>query len=189
MPELILDENHRYTLDGRPLDGVTSILKEAGLINGYGSDWYLHRGTAIHKATEFYDRGTLDEDTIDPQIAGYLESWKRFRLDQDYQPTYYELSFSDPVLLYAGTLDRLPLIDLKSGAFAPWHVLQLAAYWNLIRVNMGQSHCLTPMGIYLDEDGRPPKVRTYTQTEMRQEFKSFCSFLHTVRWKRERGIK
>ncbi len=188
MPEFTLSDEHVYTLDGRVIDGTTSILDEAGLIRG-GDPWFMDRGTAIHKATEFYDRGTLDENTVDPQIAGYLKSWQLFRLDQDYIPIYIELPLSDPVLLYAGTLDRLPLIDLKSGAYAPWHSLQVAAYWNLARVNGYQAECLKPMGIYLQEDGGPPKIKTYTQTEVRQEFKTFCSFLHTVRWKQEKGVK
>jgi len=189
MPNFTLSDDHVYTLGDRVIDGTTSILSAAGLIGNYGSQWYLDKGTAVHAVTQYYDKGTLDEDTIDPQIAGYLESWKRFRMDQDYMPIYYELFLHDPVMLYAGTLDRLPLLDLKSGAYVPWHSLQMAAYWNLARVNGYQAECLQPMGVYLQEDGGTPKVKTYTQTEMRQEFKSFCSFLDTIRWKREKRVK
>jgi len=184
MPKLELDDQHRYTLDGKGLDGLTSTIAEAGLISGYGSDWYMQRGTFIHQATEYWDKGELDESTVDPHIQGYLESWKQFRKDQNYKPDEIELKLYDPIYLYAGTIDRLPLCDLKSGVEEKWHKWQLAGYWNLCRVNGLQDQCLNPFIVYLQEDGGPPKLKNYTQSQMRETLKDFLCILQFVRIKR-----
>ncbi len=187
MPELLLDEEtHRYALDGRRLDGLTSTIAEAGLIRGYGGEWYLDRGTAVHLATEFFDRGTLDESTVDPQIVGYLASWKTFRKDQGYNPTRIEFMAYEPSLLVATKIDRLPgPLDIKTGAPEPWHILQVALQWGCLK----SQDRVSPMDVYLDPEGGPPKVKSYTQAEMREAFKVYCSLLHFVRWKREKGYK
>jgi hypothetical protein len=193
MPELILTNDHRYLLDGKPLDGLTSTLQEAGLIRG-SDDWYLTRGTAIHLATELWDIETLDESTVDPQIQGYLESWKKFRKDQNYNPIHIEFQTYHPELMVGTKIDRLPLLDIKSGASEPWHVLQLAFQWTTLRINPPPGYAYTainwtPKDIYLDPDGGPPKVRVYTPSEMREAFKIYSSLLVFVRWRRSVGIK
>ena len=184
MPELLLDEFHQYRLDERPIDGLTSTIAEAGLIRG-GDPWYMTRGSAIHLATEYFDKGTLDEDSVSDEIKGYLASWKQFRVDQNYTPTHIELKLYDPIYLYAGTLDRLPLLDLKSGAFAKWHRIQLAGYWGLCRINNLTDHCQNPISVYLEEDGRSPKVIQYTQQDMRKSLQDFLCLLSANRIKRE----
>jgi len=182
-PSLKLNKEHQYSLDGKPIDGLTATLKEAGLIRS-SDEWYMTKGTAIHLATEYYDKGTLDEDILDPQIKPYLESWKRFRKDQNYTPFYIEKSLFDPIYLYAGTIDRLPLVDLKSGVKEKWHELQLAGYWNLCIVNGFFEQCKKPITIYLRKDGSSPEVISYSKKEMKDAFQAFLCFLHTARWKR-----
>lgn len=186
MVNLTLDENHIYRLDGKPIDGLTSTIKEAGLIRN-GDPWYMDRGSKIHLATQYWDEGTLDEETVDPQIQGYLESWKRFRKDQDYTPVEIEYQIYDPVLQVAMTIDRLAgPIDLKSGKPEPWHVLQITEQRTAL-INNGLSDDVTkPMDVYLDSEGGPPKVKLYKTSEMREAYKVYCSMLHFVRWRREK---
>lgn len=186
MLKLELDDQHVYRLDGKRIDGLTSTIAEAGLISKYGSDWHMQRGTFIHQATEYYDRDELDESSVDPQIQGYLESWKKFRKDQNYIPNQIELKLYDPIYLYAGTIDRLPLCDLKSGIEEKWHKWQLAGYWNLCKVNNFGDQCLNPFNVYLDKNGGSPKVRNYKQTEMREFLKDFLCILQFVRLKNEK---
>jgi len=190
---LVLTEDHEYYLDGVKLDGLTSTIREAGL--GWNADpWYMERGTAIHKATELWDRGNLDEETVDPQIQGYLASWIRFRWDQCYVPSEIEYQTYHPELMVGTTIDRLPLLDLKSGAPEPWHALQVAFQWGTLKTLYYNGHPLSdtyrnPMDVYLDPDGGPPKVRLYTQAEMRESFRVYCSMLHFIRWRRNVGLK
>ena len=189
MSELKLDQvTHTYTLDGRRIDGLTSTIAEAGLIRS--SDLgYLKKGTAVHRATELWDKGTLDESTVHPDIIGYLESWKCFRKDQNYTPLYIEKSLFDSIYLYAGTVDRLPLLDLKSGSKEAFHKWQLAGYWNLCKINGFEKLYQNPQNIYLDSDGGPPMVLNYTQAQMREALKEFFIILSFVRLKRSVGIK
>ncbi len=189
MPDLILTDDHHYFLDGKPIDGFTSTLKEAGLIRN-SDQWYLTKGTAIHLATEYFDRGTLDEETLDPQIAPYLESWKRFRKDQNYTPIEIEYPTYHPELLVGCKIDRLPgPVDLKSGSPEPWHILQIAFQWSTLICHGMHNLARSPQDVYLDPDGGPPKVKSYKISEMREAFKVYCSMLHFIRWRRSVGIK
>ena len=186
MPELKFDPiTHRYYLDNKQIDGLTSTIAEAGLIGNYGSEWHMDKGTAIHLATELWDRGTLDESTIDVRINGPLESWKRFRDDQGYAPMEIEYPTYHPELLVGCKIDRLPgPLDIKSGSPEPWHILQIAFQWStLLCHHLNRS---SPIDVYLDPDGGSPKVRVYSTSELREAFKVYCSMLHFIRWRREK---
>lgn len=186
MSELLLDENHHYTLDGKGLDGLTATIAEAGLIGNFGTKWHMDKGSAIHLATEFYDRGTLDEATVDPQIQGYLESWKQFRKDQNYTPIEIEYRIVNTVLMVASRVDRIPLLDIKSGTPTPWHILQIAFQWATLIAEHPREWVLKPTDIYLDPDGGPPKVKVYSLTELKEAYKVYCSLLYFIRWRREK---
>jgi hypothetical protein len=45
------------------------------------------------------------------------------------------------------------------------------------------------MDVYLDREGGTPHVETYSPREMREAYKVYCSMVHLIRWKRERGYK
>ncbi len=188
MSELILTNDHRYFLDGKPIDGLTSTIQEAGLMGNYGSEWYMDRGTAVHLATELWDKGTLDESTVDPQIQGYFNSWITFRKDQNYTPLHIEFQIYHPQLMVGMKIDRLRgPIDLKSAVPAPWHILQVACHWATLKAYPGLADmALTPMDVYLDPDGGPPKIKIYSLSELREAFKVYCSMLHFIRWRREK---
>jgi hypothetical protein len=190
MPELLLDENHIYHLDGRQIDGLTSTIAEAGLMGNFGTEWHMTKGTAVHLATELWDKGTLDESTVDPQIQGSLESWKRFRKDQNYTPIGIERKFFNSVLLVGMMIDRLPgPCDLKSGSPEPWHILQISLHWSTL-IGLGlKDMAKSPMDIYLDPDGGSPKVKLYSYSELKEAYQVYCSMLHFIRWRRSVGIK
>jgi hypothetical protein len=187
---LILTDDHKYFYDDRPIDGCTSILQEAGLISTYATEWYKIRGTALHLATEFYDRGTLDENSVDPQIKGYLNSWKKFREEMNYAPELIEEKFYNSALMVGMKIDRLPgPLDLKTGQQEPWHILQVALHWATVLPLLDHHMTLDPCDVYLDAEGGSPKVINYTASEMREAYKVYTSLLHFLRWKREKGIK
>lgn len=180
-------EGHLYKYDGKPVDGLTSTIEEAGLIGSWGNAWYLDRGSKIHLATQYHDEGTLDESTVDPQIWPYLNSWVRFLYEQDYKPIEIEYKIYHPELKVGMTIDRLPgPVDLKSGAPEPWHILQIAVQWSALICNGLHDLARKPMDVYLDPDGGPPKVKLYKTSEMREAFKVYCSMLYFLRWRREK---
>lgn len=175
-------EDHKYTyfntelvnFEGQPLPmdlpSVTTIIKDAGLSQNFDNikgelDWYGDRGSKIHKACHLFDQNNLDEDSLAPEIKGYLEGWKRAKLNLNLVVMHSELIVYDPVLGYAGTLDKFgtvkvkkrkkdAIIDLKSGTPHPSHGVQLAAY----RMGFGMR---TPVigkapllyGVYLRDNG------------------------------------
>ena len=186
---LILNDLHEYFFEGKKIDGLTNTIKEAGLIRDNDS-WYLNRGIAIHSATEYYDKGTLDESTIDPQIQGYLNSWITFRKDQHYTPVEIEYQTYHPELMVGTKIDRLPLLDLKSGSPEAWHVLQIGFQRECLKIHkMDENFRMNPMSVYLNPDGGPPKIKVYKVVEMMEAFKVYASMLYFIRWKRQKGLK
>jgi hypothetical protein len=146
----------------------------------------MTRGTYIHKATEYWDKGELDEFTVDPQIKGYLESWKCFRKDQNYTPVAIEYKIYNPILMVGTTIDRLPgPVDLKSGSPEPWHILQIAFQWKTL-MSYDPYFISNPQDVYLDPDGGPPKVKSYKISELKEAYQVYCSMLHFIRWRREK---
>ncbi len=141
MPKLELDEaTHLYTLGDRKLISVTQGISI--LDTRWRDPWYLERGRLIHLACEYYDRGELDFSTVDPQIRSYLDAYIKFLTDTKFKVTAVEYRLSHPTLFYAGTLDRIGilnqnevLIDIKSGAKVDTDELQGAGYWELCRAN------------------------------------------------------
>lgn len=137
-------ETHTYSLDGHPIPNVTSILEDVGIIDysmlGDRREEYLHRGRAVHLITQYDDEGNLDESSVAPKYAGYLEAWRTFRRDCAFTPDPggIEVQHYCPKYRYAGTLDRIGrraadratriLLDIKTGHAEWWVRLQTAAY-------------------------------------------------------------
>lgn len=115
---------------------VTDVLARAGLVN---TDWFkeydLSRGSALHKATEYLDEGTLDWSTVDPIILGRLRQYQRFK--DEVRPAIgpIEKHVEHHAYHYQGTLDRLVsindrlgVLDIKGPSMSPWQGVQVAAY-------------------------------------------------------------
>jgi hypothetical protein len=103
-------DTHTFLHNGEVLPSVTQVLKANRMTpDGYAfiDPYYLTRGTYIHSATEFYDKGTLDEDSLDEAIRPYLEAYKRFRSDFNGQIVGIEKRLWHPKLKYAGIVDRI----------------------------------------------------------------------------------
>ena len=158
MPKLELDDQHRYTLDGRRLISVTqalSILDDRWKVDPF----YLERGRLIHLATEYYDNDELDESTVDERIAPYLSAYIKFVKDTAFSPTFVEHQLYHPQFFYAGKIDRIGIwlntdqhiIDLKSGAKTDVDKLQGAAYWELCLAN--KIPIKKTFDLYLKDDG------------------------------------
>lgn len=142
------EERHLYTLDGVALDSVTQILDTLGFIDKtFYTTWGRDRGSYVHQAAHLYDRGELDEEALDPQLVPFLEAWKKFLKDSCFRVLDSEIPTYHPLLLYAGTPDKvgffdvapakdiLSVIDIKTGRPEPWAAIQTAAYAELVKNN------------------------------------------------------
>lgn len=141
---LVVDEaNHAYSWEGRRLPSVTQVLR---VLDDFGDvpkdvlDFAAFRGTAVHEATALADRDDLDEESLDPELAGYVAAWRRFREESGFEPLLVEHRVVNLQLGYAGTVDRvgqlggrMALLDIKSGSRVPRSAgPQLAGYWEAL---------------------------------------------------------
>jgi len=142
----------------KDLPHVTEIIRAAGMIDvKWFTDWARDRGTALHSATVLYDRGELDEGSVDPRIAGQLGAYKAWH--REMAPKLIAIEELIEGDGYCGRPDRVCrihgmtwVVDIKAGAeAASWHGVQLAAY----------AHALDPphlalrrANLYLRESGR-----------------------------------
>ena len=140
MTMLTFDEaTHTYCWDGKRVPGVTTILQALHNFDGVPAGLLAiaqERGTAVHLACEYLDQGMLDEDSIDPAIAGYVNAWRLFTAELTPIWSHIEARCFHKVMRYAGTVDRVGIIngkeyvlDIKTSiaSHAVWG-LQTAAY-------------------------------------------------------------
>lgn len=176
------EELHEYRVDGVVVPSVTTIIAAAGLQPDMSwiDPFYLERGTAVHKATELVDLGTLDWDTIDGNVAPYLASYQKFCDDMgtDYEVLDVEMRAYNPHYRYAGTIDRVArfrgqvaVVDLKCGAKLACHALQLSAYRELV------PEASLRLGLHLKGDGSY-RIETYSDPNDWPTFAAAASLYH-----------
>ena len=160
---------HEYRFKGVVVPSVTQLLKpleDWSFLDEEAKAFYAGRGTAVHQATALDDQNDLDEASVDPQIAGYVNSWRHIRLDKTIQILSCEEFVYHPLLRVAGTLDRRLMIndthcilDIKAGVKLATHGIQVYGYkklWNHERPFREQVRdCYTA---YLMKDGSPAKL-------------------------------
>lgn len=130
---------HEYTLAGRKLPGVTSILKpfygDLRFVKQDVLDYKSELGVAVHKAVELHVLGGLDYGSLVSPVADYFDQYLAFEAETGFVAMASEVRVHS-ALGYAGTLDlsgslrnRLALVDLKTtAALSPVVALQTAAY-------------------------------------------------------------
>lgn len=148
MPDLQFnEEKHEYTYGGRIIPSVTQIISAVGL---YEFDFVsrdtlavaAERGRIVHTYIEWYEKGILDESSIDPELAGYFEAYKKMKSELAIPtPDGIEKRVYSSAYGYAGTLDQcftnLKWInDHKTGVKSLVHGIQLSAYWLALHPNM-----------------------------------------------------
>lgn len=137
------NETHAYTKDGLKVPGVTTVLRETGLIDfSKIQDDILQRalkfGSAVHKATELHDKGVLDITTLDSALEPYLEAWIKFLREASFiieKDSIEEKVYSEKYH-YAGKYDRIgilndkrTIIDISTSVdFSDAKAIQTAAY-------------------------------------------------------------
>lgn len=100
--------SHSYTLEGRCLPNVTSIMEplcEYTRIPRHVLDAAAMRGQHVHRACELYLWGLLDERSLDEEYIPYLEAFKRFLSETGFVAESIEERVYHKTLLYAGTMD------------------------------------------------------------------------------------
>lgn len=146
---------HEYRWQSRPVPSVTTIIRGAlgdpfERVAAPILERARQRGNAVHKACELDDAGTLDEATVDPQIAAYVEAWRAFRREFKFRVLFSERPLYSEQYGYAGTPDVVAelddgstlVIDRKTGLPGPAAALQTAAYAEFIEQEL--KRCTNP---------------------------------------------
>jgi len=198
-PQLEFNEaEHAYYVGGERLLNVTQVLAELGMVDTrFFTEEARLRGQAVHLACQYDDEGVLNEDDLDPVLAPYLEAWRRFVADYEFEAELIEKRLWSAAYRYAGTVDRVGkarianngadkrrvAIDLKTGAALPAYPLQLAGYVNLLDEPTSYLRLkveLKPTGKY--------KVWEYPITTYARDLNVFLSGVGVLQWKKENKL-
>lgn len=191
-------ELHEYRFTDVVVPSVTKILKpmseDFSMIAPRVLEHARQRGVAVHACVQLDIKNDLVEESVVPEIAGYLKAWRRFRSECGIHEADFgepERPLFHPALRYAGTPDvplclnkRWAVLDVKTAdALSPAWALQTAAYRELINVN-------TLKGEHLIEDRYSLRLRddgTYKldQFKDRGDWAVFLAALTLDNWKRK----
>lgn len=96
-------------------------------------------GTHVHAACHLHNLDELDEESLDPSLVPYLNSYKRFLGETGFVVTASEVLVYHELMRYAGQLDFQGhwrnaswLVDIKSGVVPSTVGAQTAAYLNAL---------------------------------------------------------
>ena len=188
-------ERHEYRVDGVLLPSVTQVLKplqDFSMIAPAVLEHARQRGIAVHIAVQLDICNDLVEESVAPELAGYLQAWRAFRHDSG----IHEADFGDPekplyhpLYGFAGTPDvpfffkkRWAVLDVKTAdALSPVWGLQTAAYLELINANTPKGHhkVVDRYSLRLRENGT---YRLEQHTD-KNDWQVFLSCLTIHQWK------
>lgn len=168
---------------------VTEALKLAGLID---TEWLNEegalRGRAAHAACALDDLGDLVEGSVHEDVRPLLESWRAFRRQTGLVVLAVELEVVHTAMGYAGRLDRIvqfpdrprpTVLDLKSGASAPWHRVQTAGYALAWGQREGGGALLPERCcLYLQADGSPGRFSPHKDRRDFDLFRAAVTLAH-----------
>lgn len=137
---LTFDEDaHVYRFMGHVVPGVTQILRPLTNFDGIKHEVLAAKadlGRRVHLACQLLDEDDLDFDSIEADVDPYLRAYRKFLVDTGAKVLANERRVFEPMLHYAGTLDRVLgfegikwLTDIKTSFTTPMSAgPQTAAY-------------------------------------------------------------
>lgn len=138
------EEGHTYTHGPFTIPGVTTVISSFTHFANVPTQFLeeaRNRGRRVHELTELFDKRVfhfdvdsigLEDDRLDDP---YLNGWANFLSDTGFQVQEIEQKVYHRRHRYAGTLDRvgllddiLSVVDIKTGTITPEYAWQTAAY-------------------------------------------------------------
>lgn len=144
------EEAHEYSMNGVVIPSCTGLLQEFGMLD-FSSvppdrlEYKRLLGAAVDIATDLYDDGLLDENSVDPRIAPYILAWIKFRQVTKFKPAKNKIRMASKKWRFGGELDKYgafkgssDILDVK----CTFHMYrstgpQLAGYDILFKENYG----------------------------------------------------
>lgn len=193
-------QRHLYLVQGRPAPSVTQVLHAAGLSADYSTvvpEVLEHKrviGEYVHKATQYLDEGSLDRESVDPQLRGYLTAYEAFLRDSGFKAQWIEHRLAGCVggMLCGGTVDRvgtmagkLWVLDLKCiDRLYPSFAIQTAGYELLLPKSVVPPFRYTRAVLQLKPNGSY-KLISYDDLA---DFDVFRAALAVTVWKVNHGM-
>lgn len=152
--ELTFDAGtHVYRYDGRVVPSVTQVLSvltanDFTYVDAERLAAARQLGTHVHAAIDLYNRGELNEATLDPELAPYVFQWRKFLRETGWVVTASEQRVYHPTLKYAGSIDAgiwqdAPwVLDIKTGLVPRTVGPQTAAYQHAMKPKPKRRLCL-----------------------------------------------
>lgn len=148
-------EEHRYTLFGRELPSVTTILGDVyppKVFDRAAWDSAAEFGTFVHEAIDLALADDLDRSCLTSSEANCVDAALAFLRDADLRPVLSEVRIVNVAEWYAGTVDiiaadptaRLYVVDWKTGSPRASHALQTAAYRQAVVSKLVEAHGIDP---------------------------------------------
>lgn len=106
-----LEGGHSYVDDAnKEVVGVTTVLKPLSERFYRGVQREVMEdaaalGRAVHLMIHFDCKGTLDEESLGPDLIAYLRDWRDFRATSGFEPYLSEYVVHSPKYGYAGQID------------------------------------------------------------------------------------
>lgn len=184
------EELHEYRIGGILTPSVSQILKAMGLMEAFRhNETSLNNGTAIHKALELHDLGTLDYSSLDNRLKKCITLWDNFKKDIGITKVIaceHRVAFSN---LFAGTIDRIVqcgkdkmVLDFKSGNPQNWAALQTAGY--AIAYDMANCRQYKRCCVKVHWDMDRVIYKPYNDTN---DYNIFMSMVNIYHWKKNNG--
>ena len=184
-PELFFNpETHVYLANGMELPSVTTVLKNVGIVNTrFYTKAGTEKGTNVHLLLEYLDKDTLDWEEVTDSGLEHIQNWERFKAEYEVKILNIETPLYHPLIRFAGTIDRFAIvsglpavIDIKSGAYAKWHELQITFYAMIVSYLLNM-----PVEKYL------VYTKKYKVRHVEKNLIPVCeAILRVEKWKREK---
>jgi hypothetical protein len=174
--------------NGERIPRVTEIIRLIAPRNWDVDDYFLHKGTLVHRIIQWKIEGSLDESSVDPLLKNYLGAYQQFTDDVFlFMTKKTEVSFYSPKYKFCGRADLLAMyghylsvFDLKSGSPHEGDRYQTAAY--LFGLKDAGFPCWRAFDLYLKKNGKYSLVEQKNPTSLFNTFK-----LGLKKWREENG--
>lgn len=205
LPTLSFDEElHIYRIDGQRVPSVSDILENVSREFYEGApprnmQDAADRGTNTHLAIQLLNEGRLDESTVDPRIAPYVDAYRAFKAEKGFRPDYAEQPLYHWRMRFAGTPDMIGvigygrrgrpvrcIIDIKTSyQVLPVAALQLQGYEMLWNYNQDSPRNYTTerYSLHLRKDGG----YSLDRHEDPSDASVFIGLIHRYHWMQSHG--
>ena len=117
------------------LPRVTQVIQEVGLGPDFSRvpaarlEYSRMRGQALHLAIRYHHEGTLDLESLHPDVKTGFEAYLRFLADTKHEPIASEIELIHPVWQFVGHPDRVGFLNGGQRVLLDWKFTDSFDFW------------------------------------------------------------